>query len=53
MKSQDHYNQKFNSRNWNPKSANLNRVRKNCRELNGDNAPNDIDRIFIELNYEK
>ena len=53
MKIQDHWNQKFNSRNWNPKATNINKGLKDFRKLKGDNLPNDVDGIFIELNLQK
>ena len=32
---------------------NKNKGLKDCRELKGDNLPNDVDRICIELNLRK
>ena len=48
MKSQDYQNQKFNYWDLNPKPTNINKDLKNCRKLNSDNLPNDVDRIFNE-----
>ena len=53
MKSQDHLNQKFNSRNWNPKPTNINKGLQDCTELKSDNIPNDVEGIFVELNLRK
>ena len=46
MKNQDHQNQ-------NLKPTNINKGLKDCRELNSDNLPNDVDEIFTEINLRK